>query len=113
MDVFKIIKTEPVIGLLEIFDLKQDDDYELKISKGGLEYISIPIRDDNNSKALYAIMNELDIFIAGTQYYLSDFILLRKTPNDAAIQLINMFTVDQLFSPYLTTDKLFKYIKKM
>lgn len=109
---FNLMKFEATDDLLTIFEFEEGLHYFTAITQNGTRYFRI-ILDTIETQEFYKLLKDLDIFMPHIGIYLSDFILLKKVPTKEIRELINLFSVDQLFSAFIHTPRLIKMKKNI
>lgn len=105
---FKLIDVEATNDLLEIFDLDESSHYtKERTPKRGISYFKIYL-DSKETQVFHDLIKDIDIYVPHIGIYLSDFMLMKVEPTNKVRDLINMFNVDQLFTPFLISPKLIR-----
>ena len=108
---FKLLKCEATTDLIELFDFEEGMHYFFKRNPNGVEYYQI-ILDSSEAKMLYESIKDLNIYFPRLGIYLEDYIFLRTQPTKPICDLINQFSIEQLFDAYLHNTKLYRLRKK-
>lgn len=103
---FRLLKCKAVDDLLYVFELEQGIDYVTKTHSQYTEYIIN--FNHNNAIDLFDCIKDLNIYIPQISIYLSDYILLKKMPTDKILSIINKLSVDDVFCPYISKQRLIK-----
>lgn len=107
---FDLIDAPPTQDLLYLLDLTEEN-YEKKTTSNNISFYRIKL-EDPLAKMAYDLIKDIDIFIPRINRYLSDFIFMRTTPTKAVLAFLNKLTVDQLFAPFITSEKAMAVKKK-
>lgn len=108
---FNILKVKATQELIDLFDLEEGLHYFVKRTLKGTQYYRL-ILDTADVQMLHEVIQTIDIYVPHIKIYLSDYILLKKEPTKAIKDLINHFTVDQLFGAFLHTPRIIALRKK-
>lgn len=105
---FNILKCQPISELFDIMDLREDKEYFISSTPNGIEYYRL-ILDTVDAAAVYESLKDIDIYVPHIGIYLSDYLLLKKTPTKEIMNLLNYFSMDDFIQPFLNTPKIIRF----
>lgn len=108
---FKILKSSPTEDLLYVMDLRDGRDYTIEEKESYSAYVFDTDNTPNaseNVEVMHKCISDLNIYIPKLNIYLSDYILLKKVPNDKILRLIDRFSVDDLFAHAVSRPRLYQ-----
>ena len=108
---YKILKSKPTEDLLYVMDIKEGRDYIIEENESYTAYVFGSDATPNASESvevMHKCISDLDIYITKLNLYLSDYMLLKKIPNDKLLRLIDRFSVDDLFSHAVSRPRLYQ-----
>lgn len=103
---FYLISCTPVNELLFLFDLKKDVDYIIENNNGF--NVNKIILNNEKTKVLKEVIQDVNIFIPKVNKYLSEYIFAKEIPTDAIVAYLNLFTSDDLFLPYVSRQRMIR-----
>lgn len=106
---FNLIKCKAVDDLLYVFELEKDIHYE-EINEESFSYYSINKQSHPNAQVLFNCIEDLNIYVPKINSYLQDFIFVKRIPNPSIVHFIELFSIDELFSPFVSQQRLNKYL---
>lgn len=105
-----LLKCKPVDELVFLTELINNFDYTL-IKQYGYDVYRIN-SNTRNGGLVVKLIKDLNIYIPKVNYYLSDFLLVKRQPTDDIIKYLDNFTTDDLFTPYISRQRINKAIRK-
>lgn len=103
---FYLLYCNPINELLFLFDLKNNIDYSIE-KKNGFNVVKIKLNNEK-TKVLKEVIQDVNIFIPKVDKYLSDYIFTNETPTNAIMAYLNLFTSDDLFLPYISRQRIIR-----
>lgn len=101
---FYLLKCKATEELMFLFDNTKGVEYTLD-KKDGFDVYKLTLNLIKN-KTLVEIIKDINIYIPKVKEYISDYILLKKTPTKKILKYINLFTSDDLFLPYISQSRI-------
>lgn len=105
-----LLKCKPTEELIYVSELVKDVEYTIVKQDDYEAYRVIPTTP--NGKLVVELIKDINIFIPKVGYYLSDFLLLKRKPNAKIIEYLANFTIDDLFAPYISHQRINKAVRK-
>lgn len=103
---FNIIKCKATSTLLELYDIKEGDGCKTK-EVGNISYYRV-LFDARYARMIYSLIKDINIYIPSKRIYLSDYILLKKIPDESIFRLIDYLSMDDMFGAYFSQQRAFK-----
>lgn len=103
---FHLLASKPTNELLFLFDLKEGVNYK-KEDKGGIPYYKVFLNSDA-TKVLQEVIKDIDIFVPKVNKYLQSYIFGNEIPSKSIVNVIDCFTSDELFLPYISTQRVYR-----
>lgn len=108
---FDIINTKPTRDLIELFEMEEGLHYTKRRTRSGVSYFRVEL-DSQEMQMAYDLLKDVNIYVPQFDRYLSDFIFMRSEPIRPIVELIERFSVDQLFEAFLHMPKIMQTRKK-
>lgn len=108
---FDIINTKPTRDLIELFEMEEGLHYTRRRTRSGVSYFRVEL-DSQEMQMAYDLLKDVNIYVPQFNRYLSDFIFMRSEPIRPIVELIERFSVDQLFEAFLHMPKIMQTRKK-
>lgn len=108
---FNLLDIKATKDLLDLFDLEDGMHYFSKKNPNGVRYFMV-VLDSSETKMLYDCIKDFDFYSPQLGLYLSDYLFLKIQPHREMTMLLNRFSMEDLFDPYLHNPKILRLRKK-
>lgn len=97
--------------LLDLYDIKEGTDCKV-IDMGIYSYYRINFKT-HYGRMIHALIKDINIYIPSKRIYLSDYIFLKKIPNESIFKLIDFLSMDDMFGMYFSQQRAYKNADKL